>query len=512
MSKKLKITLTVLTAVMIAAVAAAAIIIAVTYSKLSRENEALKAAGDADAAHIAQLTSESADKDKTIESLESEKVDLEAENEALTNGNGELSADVDGKAEEIARLQAEILKLNEALLDTDSYYGDEIKRLRGEIAEKQAKIDQLREDMGTYGDVFDVDFEAVALICDQIDEYIENNAPYAKKIFEDGSYQWFHIDTLIEEEWEYVLAEGIELYTEEELAESGIPAEELSYLKLRDRVYAREDIGKLELGIYYEDVLTGYSYGYNEAQRFGYASVIKAPYVLAVLEAVSADEKAYLDGLAENELIPEYTDTDGDGENDTAVIEYSDPKYDLSDTVIYEPATMYRDGSGIIKTSPEGTEYSYLDLASYTVMYSDNVAYSLLKKRFDYGIMYTLANRVGVSINNSSLSAEAAGKLFLEIESFIATDERYGPIMFEALKNSNHKALIPLSIYGKTVINKYGWDDNNYNDCAIVYSGTRPYVITVFTNLNFYNDSVNGYLRKIVSMIDGLHTEFTSGK
>ena len=94
---------------------------------------------------------------------------------------------------------------------------------------------------------------------------------------------------------------------------------------------------------------SGYRWGYNEDLVFDSASVIKAPYILSVLEVISKDEQDYLDRLEAQNLEPEMIDTDGDGTPDSIKYEYSDPSYDLSEVVVYDSKTMMQSGSGKIQ-------------------------------------------------------------------------------------------------------------------------------------------------------------------
>ena len=357
---------------------------------------------------------------------------------------------------------------------------------------------------------------AQARLIDGIIEYIETKCPYVMLTLppeneeETEKTEWVLISKLIEDERE-ALTPDSPLFSEEELIMSGLTAEELTEKRLFERVLAREDVTYPSVSIYYEDLLTGYHFDYNGDKAYGSASVIKAPYILSVLEAVSADEKRYLDELSAEGKTPEMIDTDGDGTPDRVKIEYSDPSYDLYETVIYDKATMYKSGSGSIQKMEDGTEFTYLDFIKYTLTDSDNIAYSQLRSRFGYTTMTALANRVGANIAGSTMTARGAGKLFKEIYEFTENNEAYGPIMRESMIGSAHTVIIPYAVSPAKAMHKYGWDEESYHDAAIVLWNDRPYVLAVFSDLYKGGNEINAYLREIVKMVNKLHMGFYEG-
>jgi len=499
-SKKSKVILIVIIGLLTVAVAS----LGVVMYQMSRANE--KALSEADgkyktaSASITKLTADGKLKDADISTLEGDRSELSAERDRLT---AELEA-----------LNSRIAELEKNLEDAGGYYSGMIEQLKNEVAEKQKAIEILEEDISKYSNVFNVDVLAQAQLIDEINKYIENDCPYVRRDFinDEGKedHEWLLLADLVNEERELASLNESELYTDEELRESGLGEEELTELKLRERVFAREGISKAKIGIYYEDVLTGYHFGYNEKERFPYASVIKAPYVTAVLQSIVSDEKAYTDRLLENGEYPELADSDGDGIGDKVKIEYSKPEYNIYETVVYDPETMKKDGSGVIKDMEAGVEFTYAELMTYAIKESDNVAYSLLRERYGFDPMYDFAASVGASIQKSSLSAEDTGKMFREIWNFCRENVAYGSIVYEAMRTANHTVMIPYALSSKTVLHKYGWDKDSYHDAGIVISGDRPYVIAVFTNMDNGDNTVNSYIRGLIKKIDALHNGFTA--
>ncbi len=435
--------------------------------------------------------------------------DLNKENESLEREGEKLESDLEGLKNEKRTLEAKIAELESKLADSGKYFEDEIAVLKAELDGKIAEIAALEEDIEKYKTIFSIDVRAQAQLIDEIVEYIESASPYAL-VTSDGGKEWVLISELIAAERAALGDEP--LFTPEELAASGLTEAEFTEKLLRERVFAREDVEYPSIGVYYEDLSTGYHFDYEATKVFDAASVIKAPYILSLLKKVSADEKAFFDRITDTDgFVPEMVDTDGDGEPDKIKIEYSDPIYDLSETVIYDKSTMWKSGSGKIKDMEDGTEFTYIDFIKYTLEHSDNVAYQQLRSRFGFSLMQELALSLkanSIFKGGNSMSAADAGKLFKAIYQFTEEDEKYGSIMVESMKNSAHTVIIPYAVSPTKVMHKYGWDAGAYNDAGIVLSGDKPYVIAVFSNMDNGGTEVNAFLQGIVRRINKLHNGF----
>ncbi len=456
---------------------------------------------------------------------------LKEENAVIRSEAENLKSERDRLVAELADLNARVAELEANLSDSGKFYADEIESLKLQIEEKNSAITTLEADIARYETVYEIDVISQARLIDKLVEYIETMSPYvlvstaapvSDTADDDTSdtntdtttAEWVLVSKLIEEERaaRAELGEDAEpLFTPEELSESGMTAAQLTEVKLREAVLAREDVSYPAISVYYEDLSTGYHFGFAENTAYPTASVIKAPLILSALMKVSADEQAYFDKLDAEGKYPEKIDTDEDGIPDKVVIEYSDPKYDLSEVVVYDKATMYKEGSGKIREMPDGTEFTYIDFIKYALEYSDNIAYQQLRNRFGYESYYALARSVGATVsagNANYMSARDAGKLFKAIHEFIEEDEAYGPLMRESMEKANHNVIIPLGASPNNVLHKYGWDIDSYHDAGIVEVGDKPYVLAVFSNLDMGGNEVNAYLREIVKMINELHKGF----
>lgn len=471
--------------------------------------------------------------------------DLNEINESLIKDGQRLENNLEATKAQKAALEAELniikKQLEEAnsnLSDAGTFYSEKITSLEALIAEKEAAIETLLSDIAKYQTVFTIDVRAQAKLIDDIVKYIETSCPYVwvETIIEpegdDSSEatassekdkkeqepeivrELVSLEELIDAEIA-LLSPDTPLFTDDELLESGLTDEELTKKIIKDQIMARENVFYPNISVYYEDLLTGYHFDYNADYVYNSASVIKAPYVLSVLKAVSADEKTFFETLEAEGKEPEMIDTDEDGVPDKVVITYSDPLLDLSEKVVYDKKTMIKDGSGKIKDMEDGTEFTILDFIKYTLEYSDNVAYQQLRGRFKFDKMYSLAREVkanSVLKNGNNMTARDAGKLFKAIYNFIEEDEVYGPIMYESMRIANHRVIIPLALSSTTTLHKYGWDEESYHDCAIVLSGDKPYILTIFSDLDVGGTEIDSYLREVVKMINKLHKGFYSNK
>ncbi len=454
--------------------------------------------------------------------------DLDAERSRLDSLESQKSA----LEAELSELKAKASELEANMSDAGKYFEDQISDLNAKIAQKESDIAELEADIARYQTVFTIDVRSQAKLIDEIVEYIESMYPYVQMVKppepdENGEipeqttdaepeYMWVKVDDLIDESIaaRIALGEAAEpLYTEDELAASGLSDEELTRQILRKEVLAREDVILPNVSVYYEDLLTGYHFDYAATVKYNCASVVKAPYILSVLKTVSADEKLYLEKLEEEGKVPEKIDTDEDGVPDQIVYEYSDPIYNLYDIVVYDKKTMDKAGSGKIKEMPDGTEFTYIDFIKYALEYSDNIAYQQLKNRFGYDRYYALGREVkanSILWAPQNMTAADAGKLFKAIYKFIEEDEKYGQIMYDSMKSSNHTVIIPYAVSPTPALHKYGWDEDSYHDAAIVLYDDKPYVLAVFSDLEMGGNEVNMYLRDIIKMINKLHKGFYS--
>lgn len=267
----------------------------------------------------------------------------------------------------------------------------------------------------------------------------------------------------------------------------------------------------------YTDLTTGYSFSYNGDDVMYSASLIKAPYIYAVLKSVADFEYNKLN-FAEDGF-PLYAE-DGtplfEGShpnlNEDGSIKYlkGEEKYDLSRTWTYDSKTMYNEGSGKIQDKKDGFSLTYLELVQYALKYSDNIAFAQIKKLFGTAEYDAIAKELeisGTSKGFMQLSAVDCSKFLSKIHEFCESDTKYGAAMKEALSKTSHEVLIPTAVSPTPCIHKYGWDEDAYHDMGIVYD-TAPFSLVIMTDLDTYSGTNNAFINNITKTILNIHRDF----
>lgn len=430
---------------------------------------------------IGSLSADNSEKSKTIDELGSEKSKLEAEISTL---NQKIS-DLEASARDNEANRSELDSLREQL----KLYSDQITALEEQIA--AGKETEKVEKKGI------IDLTEQARLIDELTDYINNECPYVRKL--DGT------DESGDPTYKWVRSEDVKKEFVQNAEKNGVGYSEDDWKNQEGIIYPK-------ISFYYEDIANGWTMGVAPDEVYEAASVIKAPYILSVLETIARDEQKFRDKMkAENKPI-EKIDKDGDGVAESDDIKFSDPSYDISEEIVYDKATMYKSGSGKIQSMDDGTTFTIKDFFEYTLLYSDNVAYQQLRKRYGYSTMTALASKLGTRtllLGGNSMSARDAGTLFKEIYRFVQNDEEfdnasYGNLMKNAMLQGNHTVIIPAGVSPSRAMHKYGWDTNAYHDAAVVLD-ENPYVLAVFSDLDVGGDDVNAFLRGIVKRVNTIH-------
>ena len=445
--------------------------------------------------------------------LEAIQAELDAERESRAEWEAALSvarSERDTMATELAELEEKFSGArDDALLleDEQEALAEQIALLRAMLAEKEEKIASLENEIAQFNRVYPVDVQAQAARIEELLTALEEEAPLRKieKVDEDGN--------LVD------------------------PPEDREVVKEDDEAYYIYP----RLAVYYEDLSNGYRFTYGENETFFSASLIKAPYVLWLLETVSREEDAAIaraqaaedaveksagtaaetvsDARAAHDAVPETTvgettslaSTDAEEEPARPAMLFTDERYDLSRIFIYTKEKK-REGSGIIQYAPEGTEYTYRELVELAIRKSDNVAFAELRNVFGYSDFYAFNTRLGVNSVRKNFNQITAADMAIYLRAmykFIEEDENYGAEFKSWLCQSAHSVLIPYAVYPTTTAHKYGWDEESYHDAAIVYD-EHPYLLVVLTDLDEGGDEVDTYIRDLVKKVNSLHKQFYS--
>lgn len=276
-----------------------------------------------------------------------------------------------------------------------------------------------------------------------------------------------------------------------------------------------------EVAFVYTDLETGYTFGYNADSVMYSASLIKAPYVYAVLREIDRFEYNKLNFAADGSPLydengkPLFEGKHPNLENDGKIIYLpGEEKYDLSRTWVYNSETMYSYGSGVIQDEEDGFSLTYAELFTYTLKYSDNVAFAELRRTFGYGShneMLKELNIAGASAGFMQLSANDCAVYLSEIFKYFNTDSKYAALMKEAMLTSDYPVMIPNAVAPTVCAHKYGWDVASYHDMALVYD-ERPFSLVIMTDLDRGRVEDYMFIQNIARAVLEMHRAFGSSE
>ena len=233
-----------------------------------------------------------------------------------------------------------------------------------------------------------------------------------------------------------------------------------------------------EVSFAYVDLTTGGAFGFDADIPRYTASIIKAPYIYAILCEVeefeqkkhdfSDDGTALYDENGKALFEGQHPNYDAEGK---LIYKKGEEKYDLSRTWIYNSKTMFVEGSGMIQEEKDGFTLTYLELIEYAIKYSDNIALEQLSKVFGYGYYHTMAEALGIPSKTQGfmhLSAADSIKFLCEIYNYFETGSEYARLLKDAMINSNYSVMIPTAVLPLECAHKYGWDVDAFHAALVV--------------------------------------------
>lgn len=209
-----------------------------------------------------------------------------------------------------------------------------------------------------------------------------------------------------------------------------------------------------DAGFMYVNLQNGASVEYNADVLFSAASIIKAPYVRAVLGSETDLSKSF-------EMTEE----------------------------------MLNSSTELIGNKPVGTKFTIEELAKAAIEKSDNTAYKMLYNYIGYDCFNRLAEGLGRDERMTDdnywfkLTARETAVYFKDIYYF-NQEHQNGSLMKDFLANSEHNDLFSDELEEYTVCEKYGFlpQDEFYTlgAAAVVYTDS-PYVIILYIRSNSSN-------------------------
>ncbi len=248
-----------------------------------------------------------------------------------------------------------------------------------------------------------------------------------------------------------------------------------------------------ELSFAYYDILSGESITYKSDEIRYSASLIKALYIYSVYREIDEFE------AKEHEF-----DEDGN-----IIYLEGEEKYNLSEKWVYDSRTMYTEGSGEIMNMEDGFELTWAELFDYSLLYSDNIAFAELRKRFGYTSFYKFVAEMGIkgtSEDFMNLSADDCVIFLRELYEYFESESKNAQRMKECMVKSKHLELIASQYEEGICAHKYGWDIGAFHDIALILE-PQPYIIVIMTDYEDGGKEPTGFVKDIVNLVKSHHAE-----
>ena len=159
-------------------------------------------------------------------------------------------------------------------------------------------------------------------------------------------------------------------------------------------------------------------------------------------------------------------------------------------------SSYYKDGSGIMNKSPNGTEYTLAEIMRLVVWCSDNSGYYMCTKRWGTDGYNALMNSIGcdsLKISNSYIWADKINAhdliaVWKNIYDYIESDAASSSHMYDICTDYKYNPLED-ALPGYTIAQKYGTSTTKdvFCDGAIIYGKKNAYILAFF--LDSTNDS-----------------------
>jgi hypothetical protein len=233
--------------------------------------------------------------------------------------------------------------------------------------------------------------------------------------------------------------------------------------------YIKPYQGKVTLR--YKNLVTNESYSLNSETQVPAASTIKLPLAIYIMKL--ADEG----------------------------------KLDLNEPLTYQ-SRHYSGGSGVIQNDKVGTIYTIGELVEKAMIYSDNIAFIMLKERVGPNQFVAYLKSLG------AVNAYPGGRNLTSADDLtLYTGELYrysnhsvnGKKLIEYLEHTVYNTTIPNGIKDVPVAHKVGMIPMNliYNDAAIVFA-SEPYTLAITTRGIAYEKSQE-VIAEIASIVNNQH-------
>lgn len=191
---------------------------------------------------------------------------------------------------------------------------------------------------------------------------------------------------------------------------------------------------------------------YNSQKEYFAASTIKAPYLLYCYQQVDAGNGSFDEEMA------------------------------------YK-AAYYREGTGDIKDSAEGTVYTMHELMRRTIWNSDNSAYYMCNLKWGKDGYNQMVEQLGIeklkqpnhSIWVHDVRVDDFVMVWKSIYDYFQTETEGAKAFYDSTTNCKWN-FFGQGIKKCTIAQKYGWADKSFSDAGIIYGENETYILAIFTD------------------------------
>ncbi|MCL1632748.1 class A beta-lactamase-related serine hydrolase [Sporolactobacillus sp. CPB3-1] len=228
-----------------------------------------------------------------------------------------------------------------------------------------------------------------------------------------------------------------------------------------------------EVTLVYHDLITGEEYLINPDRARRAASTIKLPLVMQVMDLISRH------------------------------------RLDPDEKLAYH-GYQYNGGSGVIQYQRVGTRFTICDLIQKAVIYSDNIAFVMLRDRVGKASFIQYIKNIGgqyaypggANVTSARDLSTYAERLYND-----AKTDANARQLIDYLKHTKYNETIPAGIKEVPVAHKAGWmpELGVSNDVAIVYD-RHPYTLAIMTNGYSYSQSQT-VIAHVASLVNKYHKQ-----
>ena len=227
-----------------------------------------------------------------------------------------------------------------------------------------------------------------------------------------------------------------------------------------------------KVAYYYENLVTGNTYAYNEYITFYAASAMKILVCLYLLE--------------------------------------NSDYYDL-DTTLLVSEDDKKPGSGILKDVSGDQEYTLLELIKPCIIYSDNTAYVKLMEYVGKDIIKKYGEELGCKHVMEGKEHDYFGLtscadmacIWKHVKDFIDYDLPYSDLLRDLTRSTHTKLIKDESLNNRIYCRKYGSFGIAYHEAGVVIDG-EPYLLIILTQLN-EKDYKEEFINNAAELITELH-------